>query len=176
MAKYVEYFNFMSYDIHGTWDGHSKWTSSVVNPHTNLTGKSSRNLVYTKLIQVPEITQGLDLLWRNKIDPGQVILGLGLYGRSFTLNDTHCNTPGCPFDKNAYKVGGAGPGECTQTSGILSDYEINRILEEYEPTVKYDETAGVNWITWNDNQWYEYLLSLFLLATFLTLLVLQGLI
>ncbi|KAL1872260.1 hypothetical protein Plec18167_006863 [Paecilomyces lecythidis] len=140
MAKYVEYFNFMSYDIHGTWDGHSKWTSSVVNPHTNLT----------------EITQGLDLLWRNKIDPGQVILGLGLYGRSFTLNDTHCNTPGCPFDKNAYKGGGASPGECTQTSGILSDYEINRILKEYEPAVKYDETAGVNWITWNDNQWVSF--------------------
>lgn len=46
MADYVDYFNFMSYDIHGTWDGDSKYTSSVVNPHTNLTGKpSSSNLV-----------------------------------------------------------------------------------------------------------------------------------
>ncbi|KAJ9297889.1 CAZyme family GH18 [Paecilomyces variotii] len=140
MANYVDYFNFMSYDIHGTWDGNSKYTSSVVNPHTNLT----------------EITQGLDLLWRSKIDPRKVLLGLGLYGRSFTLNNTNCNTPGCPFDKSAYGSGGGAPGQCTQTSGILSDYEINRILEDYEPAIKYDETAGVNWITWNDNQWVSF--------------------
>lgn len=39
MADYVDHFNFMSYDIHGTWDGNSAWTSSDINPHTNLTGK-----------------------------------------------------------------------------------------------------------------------------------------
>lgn len=38
MSKYVDYFNFMSYDIHGTWDGRSEYTSSEINPHTNLTG------------------------------------------------------------------------------------------------------------------------------------------
>ena len=38
MAEYLDIFNFMSYDIHGTWDGSTKWTQSVVNPHTNLTG------------------------------------------------------------------------------------------------------------------------------------------
>lgn len=39
LSEYVDYFNFMSYDIHGTWDGNTKWTESVVNPHTNLTGE-----------------------------------------------------------------------------------------------------------------------------------------
>jgi len=29
----------MSYDIHGTWDGNSKWSEPVVQPHTNLSGK-----------------------------------------------------------------------------------------------------------------------------------------
>ncbi|PYH91865.1 glycoside hydrolase [Aspergillus ellipticus CBS 707.79] len=140
MAEYVDHFNFMSYDIHGTWDGDSNYTSSVVNPHTNLT----------------EITEGLDLLWRNDIDPGKVNLGLGFYGRSFTLKDESCTTPGCAFDTSAYGAGGAAPGECTQTSGILSDYEINRILEEYNPTVEYNEEAGVNWITWSENQWVSF--------------------
>lgn len=88
-----------------------------------------------------------------------MLLGLGFYGRSFTLNDTSCNTPGCPFDTSAYGTaqtyaGGGKPGECTGTSGILSDYEINRVLEEYHPDVKYNSQAAVNWITWNDNQWY----------------------
>lgn len=38
MAEHLDFFNFMAYDIHGTWDGKTKWTSAVVNPHTNLTG------------------------------------------------------------------------------------------------------------------------------------------
>lgn len=38
MSEYVDYFNFMSYDIHGTWDGESEYTSPDINPHTNLTG------------------------------------------------------------------------------------------------------------------------------------------
>ncbi|KAJ9211204.1 CAZyme family GH18 [Paecilomyces variotii] len=140
MAEYVDYFNFMSYDIHGTWDGESNYTSSVVNPHTNLT----------------EISEGLDLLWRNNIDPGKVLLGLGFYGRSFTLLETNCTTPGCPFDTSAFTAGGASPGQCTQTSGILSDYEINRVLEEYDPIIQYNEAAAVNWITWNENQWVSF--------------------
>lgn len=39
MQEHVDFLNFMAYDIHRTWDGDSQWTSSVVNPHTNLTGK-----------------------------------------------------------------------------------------------------------------------------------------
>ncbi|GAB1211409.1 hypothetical protein ATERTT37_000523 [Aspergillus terreus] len=140
MSQYVDHFNFMSYDIHGTWDGNSEYTSSVVNPHTNIS----------------EIADGLNLLWRNNIDPAKVLLGLGFYGRSFTLKDTTCTTPGCPFDKSAYEAGGATPGKCTGTSGILSNYEINRVLEQYSPDVIYSDEAAVNWITWNENQWVSF--------------------
>lgn len=65
-AKSVDWFNIMSYDLHGTWDASSKWVGSIVGSHTNLT----------------EIDNALDLLWRNDINPDQVVLGLGLYGRS----------------------------------------------------------------------------------------------
>lgn len=83
----------MSYDIHGTWDGKSKWTESVVNPHTNLTGKLQYypsawiQINYECLL---DISEGLDLLWRNDVDPAKVLLGLGFYGHSFKLNDTSC--------------------------------------------------------------------------------------
>jgi chitinase len=103
-----------------------------------------------------EIAAGLDLLWRNKIDPAKVALGLGFYGRSFTLKDASCNTPGCAFAIDTGlegSTGGANPGTCTGTSGILSDYEIARILDKSSPHVAYDATAGVNWMAWNDNQW-----------------------
>lgn len=131
MAPYVDYFNFMSYDIHGTWDGNSQWTSSVVNPHTNLT----------------EISEGLSLLWRNGVDPAKVLLGLGFYGRSFTLADNSCATPGCNFNTEGGNVGGGVAGECTHTSGILSDYEINPIIKDYSVSRIYGAAAGVNWMT-----------------------------
>ncbi|CAI7670806.1 unnamed protein product [Penicillium pancosmium] len=140
MAEHLDFFNFMAYDIHGTWDGKTKWTSAVVNPHTNLT----------------EVSNGLDLLWRNSIDPSQVLLGLGFYGRSFTLDDTSCMSPGCAFDKDHNSTGGAAAGQCTGTSGILSDYEINRIIKSDAPEIKYDEAAAVNWMTWNSDQWVSF--------------------
>jgi chitinase len=100
-----------------------------------------------------EISEGLDLLWRAGVDPAKVNLGLGYYGRSFSLKDTSCTKPGCPFDTSDFVHGGGAPGDCTGSSGILSDYEINRVLEQYNPEIIYDEAAAVNWITWDHNQW-----------------------
>ena len=113
----------------------------------------NRLLFLSKLTPFTEISAGLDLLWRNGVDPSKVLLGLGFYGRSFTLANPSCDTPGCPFNTANNSTGGGVAGECTQTSGILSDYEINRIIEDYSVNVKYDETAGVNWMTWSGNQW-----------------------
>ncbi|KAL6228861.1 hypothetical protein BDW75DRAFT_246254 [Aspergillus navahoensis] len=45
--------------------------------------------------------------------------------------------------------GGGNLGECTSTSGILSNYEIPRIMDLYKADVQYDETAGVKSITWD---------------------------
>ncbi len=66
ITRVIDWFNVMSYDLHGTWDSTDKYIGSIVGAHTNLT----------------EIDLALDLLWRNNINPSQVVLGLGLYGRS----------------------------------------------------------------------------------------------
>lgn len=103
-----------------------------------------------------EVSSGLDLIWRNEVDPAKVLLGIGFYGRSFTLQDTSCTEPGCPFANSSAlgsSSGGGDPGECTGTSGILSNYEISRVLKQYSPEVQYDEKAGVKWITWDEDQW-----------------------
>jgi chitinase len=105
-----------------------------VRPHTNLT----------------EIEQGLDLLWRNNIDPSKVTLGLGWYGRSFTLADPSCTTPGCVFTSG----GNAGP--CTGASGILSNAEIMDVIASNSLTPSFDATAAIKWITWDTNQWVSY--------------------
>lgn len=77
----VDWFNYMSYDLHGTWDIGSEWTGAYLNAHTNLT----------------EIETALDLLWRNDIPSSKVNLGLAFYGRSFTLASASCSEPGCAY-------------------------------------------------------------------------------
>ena len=76
-------------------------------------------------------------------------LGLGFYGRSFTLSDPSCSSPGCHFSSG----GTAGP--CTQTVGILSYTEITDIIAQ-GANVTMDSTAAVNIVTWAGNQWVSY--------------------
>lgn len=135
MEPYLDWFNIMTYDIHGTWDGNNPYTSAVVQAHTNLT----------------EIDTALNLLWRNDIDSSKVVLGLGFYGRSFTLADgSSCTKPGCAFSD------GGNPGECTANSGTLSYAEIQDIISNNDLSPVLDEDAAVKYITWDSDQWVSY--------------------
>ncbi|OBT52519.1 hypothetical protein VE04_06299 [Pseudogymnoascus sp. 24MN13] len=113
----------MTYDLHGVWDGDDPYI---------------------------EIKVGLDLLWRTNVDPSQVLMGIGFYGRSFTLSDIGCQDPGCPFDSAGV------PGVCTATAGILSYKEITAIVTAGEGTPVWNEEAAVNYLTFADNQWVSY--------------------
>ncbi|KAI1382677.1 family 18 glycosyl hydrolase [Hypoxylon trugodes] len=132
----VDWFNFMTYDLHGVWDAQSKALGPHIAPHTNVT----------------EIDMGLDLLWRAGVPPAKVVLGLGWYGRSFTLSDPSCNTPNgvCEFS------GGANAGPCSDASGILTLQEIKDVISTNKLNPVWDKTAEVKWITWDSNQWVSY--------------------
>ncbi|KAH8768982.1 family 18 glycosyl hydrolase [Diaporthe sp. PMI_573] len=132
----VDWFNFMSYDLHGTWDAQSKFLGPNIAPHTNVT----------------EIDLGLDLLWRAGVKPEKVIMGFGWYGRSFTLTDPSCNTPNgvCQFS------GGANEGPCSGASGILDLQEIKDVIAQKNVQPVWDKEAMVKWITWDSNQWISY--------------------
>lgn len=140
MDKYVDYFSLMSYDLHGMWDQDIEWTGPYLKGHTNVT----------------EIDQGLDLLWRNNIDPAKVVFGFAFYGRSFTMADHNCYQPNgrCEF------ADGGKPGSCSDTTGILTYAEIasrNNSLDVHsfydpETTVKYNVYEGTQWVSYDDEQ------------------------
>ncbi|GAB0145998.1 hypothetical protein EsHS_00006412 [Epichloe bromicola] len=134
LEKHIDWFNMMTYDIHGVWDGNIPSLGPKVYAHTNLT----------------EIQLGLELLWRNNINPGRVVMGLGFYGRSFTLKDPNCKAPGCPFSD------GAKGGECTGTPGVFSAKEINGVIKSKGATVTFDKEAAVDIVTWGGNQWVSW--------------------
>ncbi|KAI0445107.1 carbohydrate-binding module family 18 [Xylaria telfairii] len=132
--QWVDWTNLMAYDLHGTWDGPEDQVGKVILAHTNLT----------------EISTALSLFWRNGVDPAQINLGVGFYGRSFQLADPNCWKPGCPFK------GGAEAGKCSGQSGILSYNEITDIIKQYDLDPYWDEDNAVKYITWDRDQWVSY--------------------
>ncbi|KAF4332668.1 bacteriodes thetaiotaomicron symbiotic chitinase [Fusarium beomiforme] len=129
----ASWVNLMSYDLHGVWDQNSA-IGSKVQAHTNLT----------------EIKQSVELLWRNNVPPGKVILGTGFYGRSFQLSNPSCNKPGCKFK------GAADKGPCTNEGGILGYFEIQDILKKHKVSKIHDKEAAVNYFSYNRDQWVSY--------------------
>ncbi|KAK1532412.1 glycosylhydrolase family 18-9 [Colletotrichum costaricense] len=133
LEKHVDWFNIMSYDIHGSWDIDNKWTGPYANSHTNMT----------------EIQDALDLLWRNDIKPEKVTFGMSFYSRSFTLQNAGCNTPGCVVSS------GGNAGECSGTTGVLLHPEIADIVSKNSLTPTLHREAAVKSVTWGD-QWTTF--------------------
>lgn len=82
--------------------------------------------------------------------PGKVVLGLGFSGRSFTLFNPTCRTPGCLFS------GGGNAGSCSKAIGILAYAEIDRLITDSNLRPTFDKDAAVNYISWNSDQWVPY--------------------
>lgn len=138
LVKYVDWINLMTYDLHGVWDRDNP-IGSIVQGHTNLT----------------EIQLAAELFWRVGISPSKIVMGFGFYGRSFTLANPSCTTPGCPFS------GASDKGPCTGEGGILGHYEIQAILKSATSrkralTPVYDKKAAVKYVTFDKDQWVSF--------------------
>ncbi|KAI6080959.1 hypothetical protein F4821DRAFT_265394 [Hypoxylon rubiginosum] len=135
LEKYVDWFNVMTYDIHGIWDQGNIWTGAFLKGHTNLT----------------EIEDGFDLLWRNSISSDKVVMGYGFYGRGFTMSDPQCSKPpSCMFDGPSFA------GDCTGEPGILSYSEVIGMSKELGAKISYDEASSVKWMVYGANQWISW--------------------
>ncbi|KAJ7155586.1 hypothetical protein C8R46DRAFT_1196404 [Mycena filopes] len=156
LLKQADWVNVMTYDLHGIWDGTDIWIGPIVGAHTNLT----------------EINEAFKLYWRNGVDPSQMVfyyprvtdlrlilplkvMGLGFYGRSFTLASADCADPGCIW------ASGANAGPCSGKAGVLMYNEIQSILGQRDdsgatPTPALDEDAAVKYVVWDTNQWVSY--------------------
>ena len=71
LEPYVDWYNVMTYDMHGSCDIGHKWTGTYANSHTNMT----------------ELQDALNLLWRNNVDPSKATSGTSFYPRTFTLKN-----------------------------------------------------------------------------------------
>jgi chitinase len=130
----VDWFNVMSYDLHGTWDITDVWVGPYLDAQTNLT----------------EIKTALDLLWGVNVDPSKVTLGMAFYGRTYTLASPDCTEPGCEY------LSAGTAGQCSDSAGILFNSEIEDVISQYNLTPTLYQDAAVKVITWDTDQWASY--------------------
>ncbi|KAJ4313602.1 hypothetical protein N0V94_006872 [Neodidymelliopsis sp. IMI 364377] len=130
----VDYFNVLSYDLHGPWDATVPGEGAYIKPHTDL----------------KEIDTALNLFWFNGVSPNKINLGVANYGRGYTVADKGCAKYGCAW------TGPSKAGECTQLEGVLSQCEIQRIIKAKNlgPSI-IAGGAGVKQIFF-DGQWVGY--------------------
>ncbi|KAJ7794963.1 putative chitinase, partial [Mycena olivaceomarginata] len=130
MSNYADWINLMTYDIHGSWD--IKFNTGVL-PHT----------------AIPEVNAAVDMLVKAGVKLSKINLGIGFYGRSFTLVDPSCNVAGCPLS------GGGIPGPCTKGEGFLAYGEIDYLIQSRDLMPMYNATSQTMTLTYGD-QWIGY--------------------
>lgn len=69
-----------------------------------------------------QISEAFKLFWKDVVPADKLVLGLGYYGRAFTLKDASCKRIGCPFS------GPAAAGLCTNAPRSLAWFETERIF------------------------------------------------
>ncbi|KAJ3395681.1 hypothetical protein HDU92_005147 [Lobulomyces angularis] len=136
MSAYLDYIVYMTYDIHGQWDYSIKWTGPFLKSHVNW----------------PETVDALSLIVRAGVPSSKVLLGIGLYGRSFKQSDPNCSTPLCTFQYQK-----ADPGPCTKEGGYLSMNEIKNIIKGGSVRSSYyDQEADSMVLTFGNDHWVAY--------------------
>ncbi|KAJ7893287.1 glycoside hydrolase [Mycena leptocephala] len=119
IASSVSYMNMMSYDYHGDWDVNVTGQAPVTNPHTSILDMEDSVRLY--------IRAGIDMS-----------IGLAHYARTYHLAAASCVGYNCTM------VGGGAAGSCTATSGILSQYEVDKLISGKKPTL--DTASQTYWL------------------------------
>ena len=130
---YVDFFGFMAYDLHGSWDADVLTLGKLVRGQAD----------------IREISNNTVPLWFDGLNPAKINFGLAMYGRGYTLADSNCKDLLCSF------VGASKPGDCTGFAGVLSLNEIQQTIKKRGLTPKYLPDSMMKQITWDD-QWIGY--------------------
>lgn len=103
MSRSLDFINLMAYDLHGSWE-------SVTGHQTD----SNPTLANDQLSVINAVRYWL----LSGMDSTKLILGLGTYGRSFTLQDR------CKSDLGDKVITGGKAGPYTNEAGFLAYHEI----------------------------------------------------
>ncbi|OWF51744.1 chitinase 3 [Mizuhopecten yessoensis] len=154
VSQYVDFINLMAYDFHGTWDA----TAGHNSPLYERTGENGNELYKNQ-------NAGIQHWLSNGTPPEKLVLGLALYGRSFTLVSSSDVAMGSAV------IGAGTKGTYTDEAGYLGYFEICDRIEnggwtkiwhnEHQVPYAY---SGSQWVGFDDVQSFtikaEYIKSM----------------
>lgn len=137
LAKYFDWIAVMTYDFHGQWD---KKTGHVAP------------LFYHPDDDVSYFNANFSMnYWIEQGAPSRkLIMGMPLYGQSFTLSDAKSN------GLNAHAPGPGTAGEFTRAAGFLAYYEICDRVQNRGWNIVKDNLARMGPYAYKGNQWVSY--------------------
>ncbi|XP_002163945.3 acidic mammalian chitinase [Hydra vulgaris] len=129
IAKYLDWVNIMTYDLHGSWENITGCSTAMSGPP-------------------PTASNSLKIWLDGGMPANKIILGLAAYGRTFELKDPNQAGLGAPAN------GPGLPGPFTKVPGFLAYYEVCDAT--WSSLTNYiDSKAGSPYAS-NGNQWVGY--------------------
>ncbi|XP_059054390.1 probable chitinase 10 [Achroia grisella] len=148
LARYLDWIAVMTYDYHGQWDKKTGHVAPLYyHPEDDTTYFNANYTMH---------------YWIHKgAPPSKLVMGMPLYGQSFTLGSQWDTPPQLLEKKNATglnipAITGGEPGEYTQAKGFLAYYEIcDRIRHSGWQLVK-DPYQRMGPYAYKDDQWVSF--------------------
>jgi chitinase len=129
LAKGLDFFNLMTYDIHGAWD-----SPKVVGANADM----------------PFIFNAVKYFLDAGVSPNKLVLGLAAYGRSYTMNDSSCTAVGCSFS-------GGATGGCGGETGFMPYFTIASYVGSGKYSSKtFNPSTGTMELVIGDNVLVSY--------------------
>jgi hypothetical protein len=123
-----------------------RWLTTIIQKN----GQTSDPTTLSAHTNMTEFDDSFSILWENDVDPAKVTLGLAFYGRSYTLKDASCSSPGCAI------FGFGPPGMCDDAYGYESYDQVQSLIDDKSTSTYFDEDAGVNIATYGGYQWMSF--------------------
>lgn len=139
IAKSFHFLNVMVYDMHGAWDSHCG-INAPLYPGTADATEKDRQLNVNASIH----------FWLSQGAPAEkLVLGIPLYGRSFTLANAANSEIGAPA------TGGGTAGPYTRQAGVMGYNEFCEKLQSESWDLRWSTEQQVPYAVRN-NQWLGY--------------------
>ncbi|MFS7996774.1 putative chitinase [Helianthus anomalus] len=128
ISQYVDWISPMCFDYHGSWENFTGLHSALYDPYTNLSTDF-----------------GIGAWIQAGVPPKKIVMGLPLYGPTWSLANPNITTVGAPAT-------GTGPG-----SGLLVYSQVIDFNRDNNATIVFDDTrisyysyAGDSWVSYDD--------------------------
>ena len=137
LNRYFDFVSVMTYDYHGQWDKQTGHVAPIYEHPDSI--DPTFNVNYT-------INYWLD----KGMDKSKLIMGLPLYGQSFTLASKANN------GLNSKTYGGASAGKYTRSRGFYSYYEICDKVQNKGWEVVRDPTGKMGPYAFKNREWVSF--------------------